>query len=545
MKLKIAVWIILGIPLSCYGQLKNKNVNENTGRPKLVVAIVVDQMRSDYLYRYYEKYSANGFKRMMREGFTCYNTFYNHMPTHTGPGHASIFTGASPALHGIVANDWLNQHNAAVINCVSDSSEQPLGSDNMQYKRSPKNLQGTGLADELKYAQQFRSKSIGISLKDRGAILPASHSADAAYWFDEKSGNFISSTYYMKQLPTWVNTFNQQKFATKLLQQDWNTYLPIEQYTESSPDDTPYEGIFSFEQKPVFPHRFSLLNPIDFNLINYSPAGNTLTTNFALECLTQEKMGTHGCDFISISYSSTDYIGHMYGIDAIEMEDCMIRLDLELARLFHALDSMYGKNNYLLMLTSDHGAKPNPALLNDHHIPGALFDQKNLMTYCNAFLEKKYGTDGLVLGIMKHMIYLNREKLKQNNIDISEASEALAYYLEQHPQITLALTRNKMSGPLMNFPASLIQQSYVPKRSGDVHIVYNQELLQYQSKGTQHISAYTFDTHVPLLWMGWNIPNGQMHDIIDIKDIAPTLATLLKTSWPSGSNGKVITKLFE
>ncbi|HNQ11724.1 MAG TPA: alkaline phosphatase family protein [Bacteroidia bacterium] len=530
--------------ISCKSQQKVQ-LTQNS-KPKLVVGIVVDQLRADYLYRFNSRFTHHGFKRMINDGFVCYNTFYTHMPTHTGPGHASIFTGASPSLHGIIANDWIDPFSGDTINCVEDLTVQPLGSSNEINRRSPVLLKGTGIADELKYAQQFKSKSIGISLKDRGAILPASHSANAAYWFDSKIGQFVSSTYYMNELPKWVVDFNQLNLPKKYLSEDWTTLLPMESYYDCSSDDNPYEGTFSFETRPVFPHAFSKMNPINYNVINYSPAGNTLTSDFAIRCMVEEKMGLQSTtDFISISYSATDYIGHMHGTDAIELADCMLRLDLELQRLFTFLDATYGKENYVCFLTSDHGAKSNPAYLKDNKIPGSIFDQKGLIGSVKQFLKETYGRDSLCLGIIKHMIYLDHQKMESFQIDPDEASEKLANFLEKNMQIAQVLTRKQLEGPLLHFPANLLQQSYHSKRSADVLIIYNQELLQYQTTGTQHISPYTFDTHVPLLWMGWKIKHGRTYQKVNINDIAPTLSTLLQISWPSGTNGKVIEGIFE
>ena len=311
-------------------------------KPKLVVGIVVDQMRYDYIYRFWDKYSEGGFKRLVNNGFFCKNTNYNYVPTYTAPGHAAIYTGTTPAINGIVGNDWFDRALGKKIYCVVDTTVVGVGSISKEGKRSPANLLTSTITDELRLATNMKSKVIAISLKDRSAILPGGHTANAAYWFDGSNGNFISSTYYMKELPRWVVEFNEKKLPQKYLSQPWNTLLPIDQYTESLADDNPYETKFAGEQRPVFPHDLPVLMAKNkgMGLLLTTPFGNSLLLDFAKEVLYAESMGkAETPDFLAISFSATDYIGHAYGPNSIEVEDCYLRLDKDIAELLNMIEA--------------------------------------------------------------------------------------------------------------------------------------------------------------------------------------------------------------
>ncbi|MEO8088088.1 MAG: alkaline phosphatase family protein, partial [Bacteroidota bacterium] len=339
-------------------------------KPKLVVGIVVDQMRYDYLFRFKEKYSEGGFRRLMHDGFLFENANYNYVPTYTAPGHTCIYTGTTPSHNGIISNDWYDRELGKTIGCVWDSTMKPVGTTSISGKMSPKNLLCTTVTDELRAASNFKSKVIGIALKDRGAILPAGHSANAAYWHDPYSNNWVTSSYYMAQLPTWAQKFNERKMVDSMLSKPWNTLLPVDSYVESTADDTPYEGLFKGETKPVFPHNLPEIKKDDEELIRKTPFGNTFTAMFAKAAIEGEQLGKgSNIDFLAISFSSTDYVGHMFGTNAIELEDTYIRLDRDLADLLSYLDNTVGKNNYLLFLTADHGAVANPIYNHDHNLP--------------------------------------------------------------------------------------------------------------------------------------------------------------------------------
>jgi predicted AlkP superfamily pyrophosphatase or phosphodiesterase len=318
-------------------------------KPKLVVGIVVDQMRYDYLHKYMEDYGNDGFRKLLNEGYSFDNAAYNYVPTYTGPGHASIYAGTTPARHGIVANEWIDPISAEPMYCVADKQVKTIGSKTEEVgKMSPRNMIASNVCDELKIFSNKRSKVFGIALKDRSAILPAGHAADAAYWFDGESGCFVSSSYYTQQLPLWLAKFNSKQLAMKYLNETWDLLLPADRYDESLADDNPYEGKFAGKEKPVFPYNLKELMPNNGgqNFIRSTPLGNTLTLNLAKELIANEALGKdEHCDMLAISFSSPDYIGHKFGTDARETQDCYLRLDRDLAELLRFTEEVVGNES--------------------------------------------------------------------------------------------------------------------------------------------------------------------------------------------------------
>jgi predicted AlkP superfamily pyrophosphatase or phosphodiesterase len=335
-------------------------------------------MRWDFLYRYYDRYEKGGFKRMLNEGFTCENTHIDYAPSVTAVGHATVYTGSVPALHGIAGNDFIIQSTGKNTYCTEDSTVHTVGSASKAGEMSPRNMLTTSVTDELKLATNFRSKVIGIALKDRGAILPAGHTADAAYWFDDATGGWISSTFYMKSLPQWVQDLNAKKLPEQYLKQDWNTLYPIETYVNSSADNNAYEGKFSGTTTPTFPVRTSQMIGKGVGVIRSTPYGNTITLDMAQAAIDHENLGADAItDFLAVSFSSPDYIGHQFGPNSIEVEDTYLRLDRNISDLLAYLDKKVGKGNYTAFLTADHGAAHNPNFLKDKKIPadGSKFQQ--------------------------------------------------------------------------------------------------------------------------------------------------------------------------
>lgn len=543
--MKMARIVIVLLVVSVHFAFSQQTLSP-AGQPKLVVGIVVDQMRYDYIYRFWDKYSNNGFKRLVNEGYFCRNTHYNFMPTYTAPGHASVYTGTTPAVHGIIGNNWHVQQTGAVMYCTDDKSVQTLGSTSTAGQMSPANMLTTTITDELRLGSNFASRVIGISLKDRGSILPAGHLANAAYWFDSQNGAFITSTYYMKSLPDWVQAFNKKGLAATYLGKPWTPLMAISQYTESQPDDTPYEGLFPGEQKPVFPHKLpEIFKSEGFELIRSTPFGNSLVKDFVLEAIQAEKLGKgKATDFLAVSFSSTDYVGHKYGIRAIELEDTYLRLDGDIARLLTFLDTWLGKNQVLVFLTADHAAADVPAFLSDRKVPAGNFDQAQL-SGLKKFLLQQYG-DSLVTSFINQQIYLNHQVIRAKNMDIREVEQKVADY---------ALSLNGVAGTL---PAHvlrisefnhginhLIQMGYYAKRSGDVVVNLLPGWMETGKTGTTHGSPYRYDTHVPLVWYGWQIKHGSSFEPVHITDIAPTLAAFLNTSFPNGCTGQPIKTLMQ
>ncbi|MEM7548993.1 MAG: alkaline phosphatase PafA [Bacteroidota bacterium] len=524
---------------------------EDPKRPKLVVGIVVDQMRADYIYRFYDKFSDNGFKRLLRDGFEVKNTKYDFIPTYTGPGHATVYTGATPSLHGIIANNWYSYKEGKEIYCAYDSSRNTIGSDSKRGKYSPKNILSSTITDELHLFTNLKSKVYGVSIKDRGAIFPAGRSADGAFWYDPDEGKFISSDFYYQELPGWVEEFNSKNLPDQYLGKVWNTLLPIEEYFESTADDVPYEGVFKGKEKPIFPYNLSELRSenSNFGLLSSTPYGNTIVTDMVLHTIDSEEMGVdETTDFMAMSYSSTDYIGHRFGPNSIEVEDTYLRLDLEIERLLNHLDEKVGNKNYLIFLTADHGVERVPEYLADQKLSAGSVPVKDLVIKLADFLVEKYGTSDVVENVGNNNIYLNRKMIKEKGMDIHVIREEIRTEILNHDLIVAAYTFNDFVGSNSNEDQKgLLLNGFHPNRSGDILFNFKPGYLPRSGSyrtGTSHGSGYTYDTHVPLLWYGWKIEPGYTVKPYSITDIAATLSMKLNIPLPNSCVGQPIEELF-
>lgn len=514
--------------------------------PKLVVGIVVDQMRYDYIYRYWDKFGNDGFKRLVKEGFFCRNTHYNYVPTYTGPGHASVYTGTTPSVNGIAGNVWYSRDEKRFVYCSEDKTVQSVGSANSAGQMSPRNLITTTMGDQLRLASNMKSKVIGIALKDRGAILPAGHSANAGYWFDDESGNWISSTHYMKELPSWMKDFNGKKHYDAYLNQQWNTLLPIAQYTESLADNNRYESSGHDSVGPVFPYNLpELKRKSGIGVIRNTPFGNSFTKDVSIEAIKGENLGKGpATDFLCISFSSTDYIGHLYGPQSVEVEDCYLRLDRDIAEFLKFLDTWAGKNNVLLFLTADHAACDVSSYLLDLKIPAGYAYFKSDADSLKKYFSRTYG-DSLVLAYTNQQIYLNHKTILERNLNKAAIEDFISSYFSSKPGIARVITASTMSNCSFNdAPESLVQKGYHQKRSGDVMLVFEPGWVEYGKTGCTHGSPYPYDTHVPLFFYGWNISPGSSAAEVDITDIAATVSMLLNIQAPNGCTGKVIPDFF-
>ena len=524
-------------------QLRAQEGSDRVPRPKLVVGIMVDQMRADYLYRYYDRYGEGGFKRMLKEGFSNDNTYINHIPTVTGIGHSTVWTGTVPAVHGITGNSFSFNSTGERTNCVGDESVESVGTESSSGKRSPTHLMVTTVGDELKLATNFRSKVIGISLKDRGAILPAGHSADAAYWFQSTEGRWISSTYYMDQLPQWVTQFNGQNRAKQYLDQDWNTLYDINTYTQSSADDVPWEGKPSGKDSPTFPYELSkMYKEDDYGTIYNTPYGNSILVDFAKEAIEKEQLGQRGeTDLLAMSFSSTDGIGHRYGPNSIEIEDTYLRLDRDLEDFFKYLDDKIGEGNYTVFLTADHGAEHNSQFLAANKIkvnPMESSIQKDL----NELLFKEFRVENLVRSLGYAQVHFDYQLIEKYNIDEQEVRDVCMQYLRRNPEVIFAVDMHNVGNA--SVPEEIlirIKNGHHPDRSGAIQLIFNPNTQSLSSTGVGHSDWNPYDAKIPLVWMGWGIKKGgrsvkQSHMI----DIAPTLASLLRITPPNGNIGKAL-----
>lgn len=534
-------------------------------KPKLVVGIVVDQMRFDYLYKYESKYGEGGFKRIIREGFNFKNTQYNYVPTVTAAGHASIYTGTTPATHGIIGNIWYNIKTKQAVSNVGDDKVVIVGSQLPDSNGlSPHNLLTTTIGDQLRLGSNFKSKVISVSLKDRGAILPGGHTANAAYWHNWQSspGYFVSSSYYMDQLPSWVINFNKQEKTDAYLNETWETLYPIEDYTESAPDDNSYESLIRGKgSTPTFPYDFKNIRAsrreagTEYHLIWASPAGNKILTEFALEAIKNEKLGRdEATDLINISYSVPDIIGHTFGPQSVELQDIYLRLDKEIEQLLLSLDNDIGQDNYIVFLTSDHGVMPTASYAEANKMPSGIAPLHVYSIGLNNFLNDKYGNAEWVENFNYEHVYLNKKLIKEKQVGLKDIRQAAADFLITQPGIVSALTADHLRNNHYDSGlAQKIQKGYHPIRSGDVVLSFLPGYIQNATpgmrpsliRGTTHGSGYAYDSHVPLIWMGKGVPQGESVREVSITDVAPTLAMFLNLQLPNGSSGTPLIELFE
>ncbi len=514
-------------------------------RPKLVVGLVIDQMRWDFLYRYNAKYTSTGFNRLLRQGFSFENTLIPFTPTYTAAGHACIYTGSIPAIHGIMGNNWYDKTSGRNVYCTDDSTVTTVGSNSRAGKMSPRNMWTTTITDELRLSNNFQSKVIGIALKDRGAILPAGHSGNAAYWYDESVGKFITSSYYMKALPKWVDDFNKQDLPAKYMKADWNTLYPIKEYTLSTADDKIYEYPLSDEKQPVFPHKVSQVTDGIYSTFKFTPYANTYTFDFAKKAIESEKMGKGSVtDFLAVSISSTDYIGHSFGPNSVEIEDTYYRLDKDIADFLDYLDATVGKNNYLLILSADHGVAHVPAFLKEHNLPGDVFDDFLMLKEINTILEQQFGLKNILQSVMNYQFYINTAEVERNGKDLAAIKRMVIKSLLTRPFIINAFETAAISGATLPEPQkTMMTNGYNPKRSGDIMFTVKPGYFDGGIKGTTHGLWNPYDAHIPNVWYGWHVPHGQTSRETYMTDIAPTIAAMLKIQEPNGNAGKVLTEL--
>ena len=516
-------------------------------RPKLVVGIVVDQMRWDYIYRYMDRYEAGGFKRMLGEGFSCENTFITHLPSFTAVGHSTIYTGSVPAIHGITGNDWTDQVTGRKWYCTEDTTVQAVGTTSDAGKMSPRNLLSSTITDEIKLATNFRSKVVGVSLKDRASILPAGHTPDGAFWLDDSNASFVTSTYYMSDLPDWVKQFNNTKEPAKLMSKPWETLYPIKTYVQSSPDDAKWEGFYKGETTITFPHNMPVIYSQDPGSLRSTPSGNTLTLDFAKAAVLGYGMGGDSItDFLTINCASTDYVGHQFGPNSIEVEDTYLRLDKDLSAFFRFLDQRVGKGNYLVFLSADHGAANAVGFMQEHNVPAGLVPASKLMTGVNSALASRFGVEGLAVSGQNYHLSFDMKKIAAQKLDYDAVKKEAVIYLQQQPGIQFAVDIENIGNSAVPEPIrTMIMNGYNSKRTGPVMIIQEPGWYQGSDKGTTHGSWNAFDTHLPLLFMGWHVKHGATNETVSMADIAPTIAAMLHIQMPNGTVGKPVMAVYK
>lgn len=511
-------------------------------RPKLVVGIVVDQMRWDYLYRYQKRYTDGGFKRLLGEGFSCENTMIPYVPSVTAIGHTCIYTGSVPSIHGIAGNNFVKD--GKKVYCTDDDSIKPVGTTSGAALMSPRNLWVSTIGDEMKIASNGRAKVVGVALKDRASILPAGHNPNGAFWFDDQTGCFITSSYYMDRLPKWVEAFNDKRLPEQYLSQKWNTLYPKNTYTESTTDENEYENGIREGVKATLPLNLpELYKKYGYGIIRNTPFGNSLTLDMAKAAIDGEQLGADDeTDLLAVSCSSTDYIGHQVGTHAIETEDTYLRLDKAIANFLTYLDSKVGKGNYLVFLSADHGAMNNAAFLQDRRIPAGSWDASATAKKLNHVLAKEYPEAGdIVKTVMNYQVFFNRDVIKSKQLDFDNIKQTVVNVLKEDPSVLYACDMAKASTEsIPEEVKSRIINGYNRERSGDVVIILKPNFYAHGMKGTDHGAWNSYDTHIPLVFMGWGIKHGATTKQTFMTDIAPTIAAMLHVQAPNGCVGKSI-----
>jgi len=522
---------------------------DNLEKPKLVVAIVVDQMRYDFLENLSDRYTENGFNRLINEGYNCKSNFFNYVPTVTGPGHSSVSTGSTPMTHGIVGNNWFDRKKNKSVYCTDDSDYDNIGGDDYTGNKSPNNLLVETFAD-INKLNNPKAKTISVGIKDRGSILMGGKNADAAYWYyGKEKAQWITSTYYMQNLPTWVENFNQEDNLEKYLN-DWVPLNDISTYDNYEIDNNNFEKLFKGKDNSAFPYDTkSLMKHNDcFDMIKETPYGNEMTTDFAIEAIINEELGKRGeTDVLTISYSSTDYVGHSFGVASVETQDTYIRLDREIEKLLSFLDNELGENQYTLFLTGDHGVLEIPAFLTSNGVNAMAISENDMKKEVVKQLQTIFNlkVEDIIDDVDNNQIYLSDNEVKKLGLNKNNVIDELIKILESFDFISNAYSAEFIiNSKNLEGYEKLIQNGFHKERSGDIALILKPNVIFYDGKGTTHGSGYNYDTHVPLIFFGSGVKNGETLLTTEIPDIAPTISKLLGQNMKN-STGKSLDFIFD
>lgn len=543
----ISTILVLGLIETSTAQLNRSIPSE---KPKLIVQLVVSQMRFDYISRYWDKFGDNGFKLLVNEGTYCRNARYNYLLTQAYPGLATIATGANPSVHGIIADKWFNRNTGNEVEATADDKVNTVGGSFFSGKYSAKNLVTSTFGDELKL-NNANSKVVSIALDAGSAILLGGHSANGMYWFDTEKGLWVSSSYYTDALPAWLDTFNSKGFAKLYTDREWKALQPIQNYEEA---DT--AAVKSVEKKKSLAEKLKgMMDGIigkpqpktDFKVLLENPYGNLLTKDLAIEAVVGENLGAdEHPDLLCITFSANRFIGGKFGPHSIEMEDTYLRLDRELAHFLEFINSTVGKENCLFILTSDQGVASTPDYLEKSKIPGGYFDPKKAMILLGSYLNALYGQGNWITGYHDKQIYLNRKLIEDSNLNLADFQQKVADFMLEFSGVSNSTTaHNLQNGNFANGIMVKFQNSYNQRRSGDVIINLEPGWVERNGKVTSANSPYDYDSHVPLIFYGWKAKRKSVLNPVYINDLAPTLSILLGITWPNGATGTPIKEMIE
>ncbi len=536
-------------------------------RPRLVLLIVVDQFRYDYLERFGDLFTANGFRRLLRDGASWTQSNYDHMPTYTAPGHGTMMTGAYPAESGIIGNEWLERATGKRVTSVSDDSVKLLGGGPNEVASSPSRLMSSTVGDELRLATTDRAKVIGISVKDRSAILPAGRHANAAYWFSTTSGNMVSSTYYLNQLPTWVTTFNNARPADKYFGAKWERLLPVDEYVKrAGPDSPSWETVTSSGDTNAFPHTITggstTPNQTFYWALDYSPFTNDLLVSFAQQAIVNEQLGQDDdTDVLTVSFSANDYVGHRFGPYSQEIMDVTLRTDRNIATLLDFVEARVGLSNTLVAFTADHGVSPIPEQAAALGLGGGRVKFADVMGKIQAAISSRYNPQGKSPDptmdyllrfneggtqrewFINSNIYFNYDALKRDGVNLEEFSQVVVAAALTVPGVARCFSRLQLLRGATSVTDPIerrVLHGFYPSRSGDVVMVAEPYKYLADTLTATHGSPYSYDTHVPTIIMGTGVNPGRYFEAATPADIAPTLSALLRITPPSNATGRVL-----
>jgi predicted AlkP superfamily pyrophosphatase or phosphodiesterase len=548
--MKVSLTVILLISVSV--ELSGQGAYLPPDKPRLVIGIVVEQLKYDQLEKFRDRLGENGIKRLINEGTYFKNASFEYMLTQSAPGHATIATGAEPSFHGITSDNWYLPLRNELIFCTKDIEVNPVGGSYEAGLHSPVNLQASTFSDELEMATNKNARVFGVGLKENSAILSAGHAADGAYWFDNTTGTWMSSTYYIKNLPGWVNDFNVMKFPDSFLNGTWNLFRPAKDYADCLPDSNSFEA--GFNAKNCFPYDLKKMRSKgvfnsrnDFSLLRETPFGNTLTTNFAIRLIEKEGLGKDDVtDYISICYSATDNIGHRFGPSSVEMGDAILRLDDEIKNLLKFLNDSIGKRNILVYFTSAHGISEIPSVLESNRIPAGFFKQNQALQLLRSYLNAVYGEGNWVKGYSERQVFLNRTLIEDARLSLDDVQKKVARFLVQFTGVAAAYPYSAFeANDFGNGNLKRIINNFYPQRSGDVIITLNPGWVENEEDyATNHNSPYEYDSHVPLIWYGWTVNRSTVTRKVNITDIAATLSSLCKVPYPNACTGEPLVELF-
>jgi len=530
--------------------------------------IAVDQFRYDYLERFQDLFGPNGFQRLQKEGASWTQSNYDHFPTYTAPGHATMMTGAYPAESGIIGNEWPDRTTGKRVTSVSDDQVKLLGGGPTETGSSPYRLMSSTVGDELRLATNDRSKVIGISIKDRAAILPAGRHANAAYWFSNVTGNMVSSTYYFAQLPAWVTNFNNARPADKFFGAKWDRLLGEAEYLKrAGADSPPWEVVSqSTGDKNTFPHIITggatKPGPVFYNALDFSPFSNDLLVQFAQQAIINENLGQDDdTDVLTLSFSADDYVGHRFGPYSQEAMDITLRVDRQIATLLDFVQTKVGLSNTLVAMTADHGVSPIPEHAAALGLGGGRVKWEDIIGTIRAALTARYNTQNKspdptldyiykddTSGMLRDVfvngaIYLNYAALKRDGVPADEVEQEIGRAALTIPGIARYFTRSQLQRGAVSFTDPIerrVLHGFYPSRSGDVILLADPYKYLAETITATHGSPYAYDTNVPTIIMGAEINPGRYYEPAAPSDIAPTLAAIIGITPPSGCVGRVL-----